>query len=96
MPDPEKLAALRARYPNDARDVIDDVDFRRAVESAAMLQGRRPLPFAGVSTLLDAPYRPDAPDLADFSGLDVVLNGVPVLVGDGPLISDSERRGSHS
>ncbi len=78
MPDPEKLAALRARYPNDRADVISDPDFQRAAGSAFNAQGRRPLPYAGVSTLLDAPYRPDAPDLPDFGGLDVALVGVPM------------------
>lgn len=78
MPDPEKLAALRARYPNDRADVISDPDFQRAAGSAFNAQGRRPLPYAGVSTLLDAPYRPDAPDLPDFGGLEVALVGVPM------------------
>jgi agmatinase len=78
MPNPEKLAALRARYPNDKRDEIRDPDFRRAADSAFNPQGRRPLPYAGVSTLLDAPYRPDAPDLPDFGGLEVALVGVPM------------------
>ena len=78
MPNPEKLAALRARYPNDTRDEIRDPDFRRAADSAFNPQGRRPLPYAGVSTLLDAPYRPDAPDLPDFGGLEVALVGVPM------------------
>jgi len=78
MPDPEKLAALRARYPNDRADVISDPDFQRAAGSAFNAQGRRPLPYAGVSTLLDSPYRPDAPDLPDFGGLEVALVGVPM------------------
>ena len=78
MPNPEKLAALRARYPNDRRDEIRDPALKRAADAAFNTQGRRPLPYAGVSTLLDAPYRPDAPDLADFGGLDVALIGVPM------------------
>ena len=78
MPNPDKLAALRARYPNDRRDEIRDPALKRAADAAFNTQGRRPLPYAGVSTLLDAPYRPDAPDLADFGGLDVALIGVPM------------------
>ena len=82
MPNPEKLAALRARYPNDrpdgGKDEILDPALKRAAEAAFNTQGRRPLPYAGVSTLLGAPYRPDAPDLADFGGLDVALIGVPM------------------
>lgn len=72
--DPQKLAALRARYPNDKRDEIRDPDLRRAAEAAFNTQGRRPLPYAGVSTFLDAPYRPDG----DLAGLDVALVGVPM------------------
>ena len=78
MPNPEKLAALRARYPNDRHDEIRDPALKRAADAAFNTQGRRPLPYAGVSTLLDAPYRPDAPELADFGGLDVALIGVPM------------------
>ena len=78
MPDPEKLAALRARYPNERRDEIHDPALKRAADAAFNTQDRRPLPYAGVSTLLDAPYRPDAPELVDFGGLDVALIGVPM------------------
>jgi len=78
MTDPTKLAALRARYANDRRDEIRDPDLRRAADSAFSQGGRRPLPYSGVATLLDAPYRPEAPDLADFGGLDVALIGVPM------------------
>jgi guanidinopropionase len=42
---------------------------------------RRPMPFAGISTLLDEPYRPDAADTPDFAGLDVALVGVPMDLG---------------
>jgi agmatinase len=71
---PQKLAALRARYPNDKPDEIRDPDFRRGAEAAFNAKGRRPLPYAGVSTFLDMPYRPDG----DLSGLDVALIGVPM------------------
>jgi agmatinase len=39
------------------------------------------MPFAGLSTLLDLPYRQEAPDLPDFGGLDVALVGVPMDLG---------------
>ena len=78
MPDPARLAALRARYANDKPDDISDPALRRAAEAAFNTQGRRPLPYSGVATLLDAPYRPDAPDQPDFGGLQVALVGVPV------------------
>ncbi len=74
----DRLAALRARYSNDAADVVDDPAFRRAATVAFNAQGRRALPYSGVSTLLDLEYRPDAPDLADFGGLQVAAIGVPM------------------
>ena len=42
---------------------------------------RRPKPYEGVSTFLGAPLRLDAPQLADFGGLDVALVGVPMDLG---------------
>ena len=74
----DRLAALRARYSNDAADEVHDPAFRRASEVAYNAQGRRALPYAGVSTLLDLPYRPEAPDLADFGGIQVAAIGVPM------------------
>jgi agmatinase len=73
-----RLAAIRARYSNDRPDEIENPAFRRAAEVAFNAQGRRALPYSGVSTLLDLPYRPDAPDLADFAGLQVAAIGVPM------------------
>lgn len=77
----EKLAALRTRFPNGRRDDVQDPDFRKAVALAVAPDGRRKLPYAGVKTFLDAPYRPDAPDLADFGGLQAALVGVPMDLG---------------
>jgi guanidinopropionase len=42
---------------------------------------RRPMPYAGIPTLLDAPYQPDAVDQPGFAGLDVALVGVPMDLG---------------
>jgi len=39
------------------------------------------MPYAGLSTLLDMPYRPEAPDLPDFGSLEVALVGVPMDLG---------------
>ncbi|MBN8892739.1 MAG: agmatinase [Rhodospirillales bacterium 70-18] len=78
MIDDDKLAALRARYANGQREEVYDPAFRRAQSVAFNAAGRRRLPYGGVSTFLDAPYRPDAPDSADFEGLQVALIGVPM------------------
>jgi guanidinopropionase len=81
MFDADKLAALRARFPNERRDEVEDPEFRRAATVAYDARGRRRLPYGGVSTFLDAPYRPDAADAADCGGLDVALIGVPMDLG---------------
>ena len=81
MVDDAKLAALRERFVNGRKDEIRDPDFKKAAAVAYNKDGRRRLPYAGVSTFLDAPYRPDAPDLPDYGGLQVALVGVPMDLG---------------
>jgi agmatinase len=79
--DGAKLAALRARFGGTGSDVTDDADFRKALQLAFDGAGRRPFPYAGIATLLGAPYRPDAAAQADFGGLQVALIGVPMDLG---------------
>jgi agmatinase len=77
--DPEKLAALRARYAESTGADIDDPEFRRVADT--QFQGeRRRFPYAGVPTFLGAPYRPDAAS-EGFAGLDVALLGIPMDLG---------------
>lgn len=71
---PEKLDALRARFQNDQSDVRDE-RFRKVAEYQFTAAGRRRLPFAGLPTLLDAPYRESLDDL------DVALIGIPMDLG---------------
>lgn len=80
MIDPHKLDRLRTKYSGTGGDDIHDPEFKR-VAALQFSGGKRVQPFAGVSTLLDAPYRPDAPDSADFGGLDIALIGVPMDLG---------------
>lgn len=70
----EKLAKLRERYADDRGDIIYDEKFKRVAESQ-IREGVRDKPYAGISTLLDAPHN------ADFNGLDVALIGVPMDLG---------------
>ena len=77
----DKLAALRARFANGRSDAVENPDFKRATSLIFKPDGRRKLPYSGISTLLDAPYRPEAPDLADYGGLQVALVGVPMDLG---------------
>jgi len=81
MVDQAKLEALRDRYGNASGGDVFDPEFRRVADLQFIGSGRRVWPFAEVAALLDAPYRPDAPDLADFGGLDFALIGVPMDLG---------------
>src|SRR5690348_8802480 len=81
MFDKSKLEALRAKYQGAKETEIAPAEFRQALALVFGRNYRRAMPFAGVPTLLDLPYRPEAPDLADFGGLDVALIGVPMDLG---------------
>ena len=81
MIDAAKLAALRARYDNALSEEPDNPEFRKAMALTPYGAARRPFPYAGVSTLLGAPYRPEAAELPDFGGLQVALIGVPMDLG---------------
>jgi guanidinopropionase len=78
MIDPDKLAAWRAKFPNDRPHQTEGEEARRAADLGFTAAGRRKLPYAGITTLLGAPYHPEAPDLPDGGGLDVALVGVPM------------------
>jgi len=81
MFDKAKLEALRAKYTGAKETEIAPTEFRKALSLVFGKDYRRAMPFAGVSTLLDLPYRPEAPDLPDFGGLEVALVGVPMDLG---------------
>ncbi len=80
MVDDAKLRALRGRYADAAGGDIFDPAFRRVADTQ-FTGDRRKWPFAEPATLLDAPYRPDAPTLPGFGGLGVALAGVPMDLG---------------
>jgi len=81
MVDEAKLKTLRDLYRDAKGGEMHDPHFRKLAEKLFQGGDRRKWPFAGVATFLDAPYRPDAPDLADFGGIDVALIGVPMDLG---------------
>ncbi len=78
--DKAKLETLRKRYAGaKLRDVKDEA-FAKVAAQAMLSDDRRPWPFEGAATLLDAPLRPHA--LAEnFRDLDVALIGVPMDFG---------------
>jgi guanidinopropionase len=81
MTDAAKLDALRRKYADRKGSEVDDPAFRKAVALLFEAGDRRSPPYAGVPSLLRAPYRPDAAERSDFGGLDVALVGVPMDLG---------------
>jgi agmatinase len=77
----KSLAELRARFGGDNATAFYDPEFLRASKLAFSSSGTRAAPYAGIATLLNAPYRNvrwDSPDLKD---LDVALLGAPTDLG---------------
>ena len=81
MFDKAKLEALRAKYEGAKETEVAPAEFRKALSLVFGSRYQRAMPFAGISTLLDLPYRPEAPDQPDFGGLDIALVGVPMDLG---------------
>lgn len=79
--DKAKLEALRAKYAAAKGSDVFDLEFKKVVSLVFKNADRRKLPYSDVATLLDAPYRPEAPDQPEFGGLDVALLGVPMDLG---------------
>jgi agmatinase len=79
--DAGKLAALRAKYGDSHGGEITDPKFRRVADKIFSKSGTRLAPYAGVPTLLSAPYRPLDPANPDFSDLQVALVGMPMDLG---------------
>ncbi len=74
------LARLRVKYTGGSGGEIHDPAFRRVAETQ-FVGDRRTWPFAGMATFCGAPFRPEAPDLPDFGGLQAALVGVPMDLG---------------
>jgi guanidinopropionase len=81
MFDRTKLEALRAKYTGVKETEVAPAEFKKALSLVFGTDYRRSMPYAGLSSLLDMPYRPEAPDLSDFGGLEVALVGVPMDLG---------------
>jgi guanidinopropionase len=76
MKDRENLERLRAKYSAAKGSETFDPRFQRVVDRL-FTDGTRSLPYAGVPTLLSAPYLPQAAETKDIAGLQVALIGVP-------------------
>ena len=79
--DRKKLAKLRAQYASEAPGAVSNPEFKKVADMIFAGTDRRPKPYEGVSTLLAAPLRLDAPAAPLFGGLDAALVGVPLDLG---------------
>src|SRR5438105_563668 len=70
MFDKAKLEALRSKYEGAKETEVAPAEFRNALSLVFGSSYRRAMPFAGLSALLDLPYRPEAADLPDCGELD--------------------------
>lgn len=76
----DHLGRLRRKYGAGGGGDIHDPEFARV--GATQFKGdTRAWPFMNPATFVGAAYRPDAPGLAGFGGLDVALVGVPMDLG---------------
>jgi guanidinopropionase len=71
----QELTRLRQRYQDTTGDDVFDPAFKQVMAHLYEARGNRKLPFAGVPTLLDAPYQ------TALAGLTVALIGVPMDLG---------------
>jgi guanidinopropionase len=79
--DSNKLDALRRKYGDAKGGDIFDPEFSAVASQVFSSPERRQWPFANPATLLGAPFRPEAPNVPSFGGLDVALVGVPMDLG---------------
>ena len=81
----KSLDELRALYGNDKGTAFYDPRLKAVADGQFGDGGRRAWPFAGVSTLLDTPYRPDLMQAIEagepVDDIDVALIGVPMDLG---------------
>lgn len=77
----DKLDALRSKYGEGHGGDIFDPRFRRVADKIFSKGGTRQAPYAGVPTLLSAPYRQVDFSAPDFGDLQVALLGMPMDLG---------------
>src|SRR5690606_8658321 len=77
----DRLEALRAKYGESHGGELFDPRFRRVADRIFSKSGTRLAPYAGVPTLLSAPYRAIDPVNPDFGDLQAPMLGVPMDLG---------------
>ena len=73
--DKDNLERLRRKYASAGSDDIHDPAMKKLSQALFDAPGRRKLPYGGLPTLLDAPYK------EELSDLDIALIGVPMDLG---------------
>jgi len=73
--DKANLERLRQKYGSAGADDIHDPAMKKLSQALFEGPGRRKLPYGGMPTLLDAPYK------EELSDLDIALIGVPMDLG---------------
>ncbi|NMM04539.1 agmatinase [Paraburkholderia sp. RP-4-7] len=77
----EKLHELRARFGGENESKFYDEHFRAVADLLIDEFGTRQAPYAGLSTLLDAPWRQIDWSKPDLKGLQVAMLGIPMDLG---------------
>lgn len=76
-----KLEELRSKYANAKGGDIYDPKLAEVARYVFKDPDRRSIPYTGIPTLLDAPYREVAAETPDFGDLQIALVGVPMDLG---------------
>jgi agmatinase len=79
--DSKRLERLRSKYGTAHAGEVIDPEWRKVANRVFGPGGTRAKPYAGVPTLLAAPYRPLVVEAEEFGELDVALIGVPMDLG---------------
>ncbi len=79
--DRKNLDRLRSKYTDGHSEKELNPIFQRVSEKLFNAEGTRNAPYAGISTLLSAPYMPNAASNDNFENLQVALVGVPMDLG---------------
>jgi agmatinase len=79
--DRKELQRLRRKYADAHGGEVHDPRYRKVADRIFSAKGVRAKPYAGVPTLLDAPYRAVDAETPDLDGLQAALVGVPMDLG---------------
>lgn len=77
----EKLAQLQNTFSDTSGGDLQTPEYQRIADKIFSEGGRRPAPYSGMPTLLDAPHRAVESGNLNISDLDVALYGVPMDLG---------------